>query len=410
MSQKKNLVIIGGSFAGLSAAHYFFKHVLPSLPEKNNYHVTIVDSSKEFMFRFAALRAVASAKLMPTSEFFFPIEDALKKYDSKFYTIIQSKAISLDTDACTVMLELAKSESKTQTLSYNALVLATGTRTQSPMFSLHSGRETVEEALKEMHERLPQAKSILISGGGPTGIETAGELGEHLNGRAYWFQSELKNPRVKITVLSGAGKILPRLRPEIARKAESYLAQVGVEVIHNKRAVSSTENGDGSTTVVLDDSESMTADIYIPAAGVIPNTEWLPKSLLTENGYVKMNTMTLRVDEAGPRVYALGDVGSYTRGGVMDMYDAVPVGMSNMKRDLLAAATSDKGIAEDRDRPYVPNLTESQLVPIGRSKGVGSFRGWRLPSFLVWFFKGRYYLTDTVAQEIYTGSKWDKLS
>jgi hypothetical protein len=227
------------------------------------------------------------------------------------------------------------------------------------MFSLHSGREEVEEALNQMQEWLPQAKSILITGGGPTGIETAGELGEHLNGRAYWFQSKLRNPRVNITVLSGAGKTLPRLRAAIAKEAESHLSQVGVEVVHNKRAVSFKENDDGTTTVILDDGESMTADIYIPAAGVMPNTEWLPKS-------------------------------------------------PSPKGDLLAAATSNKGIAEGKDRPYVPNLTENQLVPIGRSKGVGSFRDWRLPRFLVWLFKGRHYLTDTVAKEIYSGSKWDK--
>jgi NADH dehydrogenase FAD-containing subunit len=367
-----------------------------------------MDSSKEFMFRFTAPRAVSSTKLMPASEFFFPIEGAFQKYDSKFYTVIQGKAISLDTTACTITLEIVDSESKTQTLPYHTLILATGTRTHSPMFSLHSGREEVEEALNQMQEWLPQAKSILITSGWPTGIETAGELGEHLNDRAYWFQSKLRNPRVKITVLSGAGRILPRLRPAIVKQAESYLSQVGVEVVHNKRAVSFKENDDGTTTVILDDGESMTADIYIPAAGVMPNIEWLPKSLLTQGGYVKTNGTTLRVDEAGPRVYALGDVGSYTRGGVMDMYDAVPVALTNMKGDLLAAATSNKGIAEGKDRLYVPNLTESQLVPIGRSKGVRSFRGWRLPSFLVWLFKGRHYLTDTVAKEIYSGSKWDK--
>jgi hypothetical protein len=75
-----------------------------------------MDSSKEFMFRFAAPRAVSSTKLMPASEFFFPIEGAFQKYDSKFYTVIQGKAISLDTTTCTITLELVDSESKTQTL------------------------------------------------------------------------------------------------------------------------------------------------------------------------------------------------------------------------------------------------------------------------------------------------------
>ncbi|KFY81286.1 hypothetical protein V500_11547 [Pseudogymnoascus sp. VKM F-4518 (FW-2643)] len=405
---KKNVVIVGGSFAGLSAAHYFLRHILPSLPYKDNYHVNIVDTSKDFMFRFAATRAVASAKLMQTSNFFFPIADAFLQYNPKSYTFVHAKAISVDTVTRTITFEHGVSGLESQKLSYDALVIATGTRTPSPMLSLQSTREGVDDALKENHKRLQYARTILVAGGGPTGVETAGELGEHLNGRTYWFLSKLQNPRTKITLLSGGKKILPRLRPTIAKQAEKYLAQVGVEVIHGIRVDSYKENDDGTTTALLDNGEALTTDIYIPAAGVEPNTEWLPQALLNERGYIKTNKVTLRVDEAGPRVYALGDVGSYTHGGVLDIYDAVPVALANMKRDLLAATISENAIPEGKDLLYRPNLTETQIVPIGRSKGVGAFRGWRLPSLVVWFIKGRKYMTDTVAVEIHSGSKWDK--
>ncbi|KAH8590055.1 hypothetical protein B0O99DRAFT_599318 [Bisporella sp. PMI_857] len=406
--QKKNIVIVGGSFAGLSAAHYFLKHVMPSLPHKDNYHVNIIDTSKDFMFRIAAPRAVASSKLMPISNFFFPIADAFLQYNSNTYTFIHAKAVAVDTTTCSITLKPANPGSEPYKVPYHALVFATGTRTLSPMLSLQTTKEGVEDALKEMHRRLQHAKTILIQGGGPTAVEIAGELAEHLNGRTYWFLSKLQNPRVKIILLSGSKKLLPRLRPTIAKQAEGYLAQVGVEVAYSKYVVSSKENRDGTTTIVLDNNEVMTADVYIPAAGVQPNTEWLPQALLNEKGYIKTNRATLRVDEAGPRVYALGDVGSYTHGGVMDLYDAVPVALANMKRDLLAATTSDEGFPEGKDIPYKPNLAESQLVPIGQSKGVGAFRGWRLPSPLVWFFKGRSYMINTVAVEIHSGSKWDK--
>lgn len=411
--QRKNVVIVGGSFAGLSAAHYFLRHILPSLPSKDNYHVNIVDTSKDFMFRFAAPRAVASTKLMQTSSFFFPIADAFRQYNPKSYTFVHAKAVSIDTATRMITLEHGVSGREPQKLRYHALVIASGTRTPSPMLSLQSTRKDVEDSLKEFHKRLQYARTILVAGGGPTGVETAGELGEHLNGRAYWFLSKPQNPRVKITLLSGGKKILPRLRRTIAEQAEQYLTRVGVEVIHSIRVASYKENDDGTTTVLLDNGDALTTDIYIPAAGVEPNTEWLPQAVLNERGYVKTNKATLRVDDAGPRVYALGDVGNYTYGGVMDIYDAVPVALANMKRDLLAATSSKNEISENvslegKDMIYKPNLTETQIVPIGRSKGVGAFRGWRLPSFVVWFIKGRKYMTDTVAVEIHGGSKWDK--
>ena len=408
--KKKNIIVLGGSFAGLSAAHYFLKHVSPSLPDPLDYHLSIVNPSKDFMFRIAAPRAISCPDLMPTSKFFFPIADAFKQYDSQLYTIIQGKATALDTAARTVTIQVGDSTVSTQQILYHALVIATGSRTTSALFSIDSGRQQVEAAFKDIHQRLQQAKTILIAGGGPTGVETAGEIGESLNGKACSFSSRLKNPKVQITLLSGSNKILPGLRTSIADQAESYLGKVGVEVIHNKRAVSSKDNGDGTTTVTLDNGEIIRSDIYIEAVGVIPNTEWLEDSLLNETGHVKTNKASLRVDDAGPRVYALGDVGSYTRGGVMDMYDAVPVALCNMRKDLIAAGSTNRSVAESTDRVYAPNLAENQLVPIGRSRGVGAFKGWWLSSFIVWFFKGRDYLIGTVAVEMYSGSKWDKAS
>jgi hypothetical protein len=59
------------------------------------------------------------------------------------------------------------------------------------------------------------------------------------------------------------------------------------------------------------------------------------------------------------------------------------------------------------DKLYKPNLTETQVVPIGRSKGVGALFGWRVPSIMVWFIKGRDYMLSFQGP-IVDGSKWDK--
>ena len=62
--------------------------------------------------------------------------------------------------------------------------------------------------------------------------------------------------------------------------------------------------------MVLHDGEELDADIYIPATGVRPMSEYVPQDLKDKKGYVINNESTLRVDAAGPRVYAVGDVGS----------------------------------------------------------------------------------------------------
>lgn len=91
----------------------------------------------------------------------------------------------------------------------------------------------------------------------------------------------------------------------------------------------------------------------------------------------------------------------------MDIYDAIPVLMTNIQRDLLAAHENTNAKPTGGDRKYKNNTSKTQLVPIGRSKGVGAFNGGRLPSFMVCMIKGRDYLSGA-AVEIVTGSKWNK--
>lgn len=409
----KEIVVLGGSFAGLSIAHYLLKHVIPAVPESQSYHVTLVSTSSHFMGRIASPRAVTSEKLMPDEKVFLPIDTAFKQYGNKM-TFIHGTATDMDPTARTVTINTPAGAS--ETIAYYSLVLATGTKTHSPLLGLITDHHVVKESWVKFRAALPTAKSIVIAGGGPAGVETAGELGEYLNGKAGMFESELKNPKVAITVVTSDKKILPALRPAIALKAEKLLAKVGVNVIKEARVESVTPSEAGAQTSSLDDvianatihlsnGTTMDADLYIPATGVKPNTEFVPKNLLTDRGYVETDPKTLRVTAAGPRVYALGDVGSYTRGGVMDIYDAVPVLATNIKRDLRFA----EGQATGEDRPYKPNLTETQIVPIGQSKGVGAIFGWKLPSFFVWAIKGRDYFAG-MSPDMVNGNKWKKES
>lgn len=426
----KTILVLGSSYGGISSAHYTLKHIIPALPNKGEgYTVTLVGPTDQFFARPASPRAVVSTKLIPTEKCFFDFQKHFKQYGEGKFTYIKGIATASDTSARTVTI--TKVNGETETISYYALVIATGTRTPSPLLSLHTDDQYVKDAWKVFQEALPNAKSIVIAGGGPASIETAGELGEFLNGKAGFFSSKLENPKVPITVVTMDSKILPILRPSLATKAETLLAKLGVTVIKNAKVESVSPVGAGqedpstndlskivqATTITLSNGKTLEADIYLPATGVTPNTDFLSKDLLNEKGYVDNNGTTLRVDKAGPRVYAVGDVGSYTVGGILDIYDAVPICMTNMKRDLLHYATlndsdameAEKAKPAGKDRPYKWNKGETQLVPIGRSSGVGAVFGWRLPGFMVWAIKGRDYMLG-FAEPIYTGSKWDKES
>ncbi|KAE8135336.1 hypothetical protein BDV38DRAFT_272862 [Aspergillus pseudotamarii] len=300
----------------------------------------------------------------------------------------------------------------TDTIDFHALVIATGASTPSPLLGLNHDVGDLRENWIAFRKALSTAKSILISGGGPAGVETAGELGEYLNGRAWWFHSQLANPKVPITVVTSGPQILPLLRPSLASLAEQYLAQVGVTVIKSARVQNVAPTADSKdaltakTTVTLEDGQALGADLYIPATGTRANAGFIDRSLLTPDGRVDTNPSTLRVDKAGPRVYAIGDVSSWARPTVHFIVEAIPVLCANMKRDLLHAAGEDEGSAGE-DRLFKEDTRETQLVPIGKSKGVGAAMGYRLPSFLVWLMKGRDYWLWTT-EKLWSGRQWSK--
>lgn len=422
MADTRNIVVLGASWAGLSFAHYYLKHIhsLAKAATPNViYKLIIVDPSTHFYWKVGSPRSLVDVKELPHDQMFTPIEKGLKQYPADAYTFIQAEATSLDTTARTVTVN-NKANGQKNTIPYYSLIIATGTKTPSPLTGLQGVHTDTVKALEEMNKRLAGAKEVIIAGGGPVAVEVAGEIGERYNAAGK---------KVNITIITANDKILPVLRPALSFKAEKLLNKVGVTVIYKTRVEkaesasgtkNANENGtgvgppgamDGKTTVFLDNGKTMTADVYIPATGVTPNTSFLPDSLIDSTGYVKTNKSTLRVDAAGPRVYCIGDVGNYSRGGILDCYAAIPALAINMTNDLalgFANAGQHTGPSK-KDKIFTPDTSETQVVPVGRKGGVGAYNGWKLPSFAVSMAKGKDYMIG-MRGEVTDGTKWKKPS
>ena len=411
-ASQKNIVILGGSYSGLSTAHYLLKHAIPHLPNKTSYQVIVVSASSEAMCRPACPRALLSDDMFPQDKLFINIPKAFERYPKGSFKFIHGTATDLDHTNRTVSISLAIGS--TEKIDFHALLIATGSSTSSPLLGLNRDTAFLRKSWTAFREALPTAKSIAIVGAGPTGIELAGELGEFLNGRAGWFSSKLVDPKVSVSVVTADSKILPNVRPAIAETAEKYLAKVGVTIIKNSRVTTvephdaGTDNVTTKTTLTLKDGTTMDADLYIPATGMRPNTTFIHEELLTADGRVDTNASTLRVDKGGPRLYALGDAASYARPAIHLILDAIPVLCANIKRDLLLASGKENN-SVGGDRVFKVDTRETQLVPIGRSKGVGAVMGYRLPSFMVWLIKGRDYWLWTTGG-LWSGKQWTKES
>lgn len=235
MSETRNIIFLGASYAGISATHYFLKHVYPRLPSSPTikYQVILINASPKWYLRHASPRAIADTNLMPNEKIFIDIEPGFKQYGDKVKFIV-GKATSWDPEKR--VLFVSEPAGKEIAISYHALVLSTGSKSHSAIWSSYgNGHEEIEAALADANVQVKAAKSIVIAGGGPAGVETAGEIAEALNGTPGWFQSRPKNPKAQITLITSADKLLPRLRPAIAKEAERGLNRLGVDVKYNTK-------------------------------------------------------------------------------------------------------------------------------------------------------------------------------
>lgn len=354
MTQIRNIVVLGASFSGLGTAHYIAKHILPQLQKTadTKYVLHLVDPSTHFWWHIAAPREIVNPENLKPEQCFVPTMDGFKQYGNLRDSIIfhHGTATTLDTEARTVTVSLH--EGGSESLEYYALVIATGVKSPTAATTLHGDHNISLKALKDMNTKLASAKEVIISGGGPVGVEIAGEVAVQLKGKAT------------VTLYSGSSKILPVFSESRAAKGQKLLEKAGVKVIHNAKITGSQETADGKTELTLDNGTSATCDVYIPAYGVTPNSDFVPANLKTEKGNVKTNATTLRVDGAGPRVYAAGDIAGVDNGGVLNMYNTLPILGANIAHDLLADAKA--GSVAEKKYTYKPG--ETQFVPVSSAK------------------------------------------
>jgi len=426
-----NIVVLGASYAGLAVAHRFLDHTINQLritSSAPNYRLIVVSPSTHLYWNVAAPRALVSPDLLNDDQLFIPIEQALHRHRAHNPSIVQGEAIALDTSARTVTVELIGSTAqklasqinkrksvvgipldlKVQTIAYHALIIATGSSAQSELLSLHGPHLHTLGALNAFHARLEAAECIVVSGGGCSGVEVAGQLAAHLKKRRT-------KPPTRVVLISGADSCLPtQPKANVSTKAQRQLEKLGVEVIHNVRVLAAKEDYSptGQTRVGLSSGSSILADLYIPCSGTSPNTSFLPTTMKDKHGYIRTNASTLRVDEAvaGTNVYAIGDCASYSRNCLQDVYSAVPTLMQNLLNDLLAheyrLASPHGGNQAEIDAlvddVYEQRPRDTMVVPIGRFGGVGYLRDMVVPSAVAHWLKGRDFLvkrTRRVAEE-----------
>jgi apoptosis-inducing factor 2 len=406
-----NIVVIGGSYAGLSVAHRLLRNIIKELRTTKSsprYRVILISPSKRLYWNVAAPRALADSKLVSRDKAFVPFLQSFKKYPSDKFLFIEGEAVAVNCTQRTMQVREKKSqdqgadeENSLRTVAYHALVIATGTSSHSELLSLHESEKRTSAALERFSRKLDYVSSVVIAGGGPSGVECAGQIATWTRRRRKLDRKasdQTSSDNLDITLISGHRRLLPQLPRQVGTSAERKLTKLGVRVMNNVRLVTAQQLPSKATHCVLSNDMTVKCDLFIPATGQTPNTAFLPENILTGSSYVAVDQKDMRVTRAGKRVYAIGSCCAIERNTLRDILRAVPVLCHNLRNDLwefevrLQNPFGTKDAAgPKRDKFIRKKHGMTQICPITRWGGVGVYRGWVLPSFTVWLLKGRDY-------------------
>ncbi len=205
--------------------------------------------------------------------------------------VIVGKAVSLDKKAHTVTLESGES------LSYERLVLATGTEAVMPHIEgvdkkgVFSIRKSMS-AMTALREEVGKAKNIVITGGGFIGAEFADELS--------------RMPGKEIHVIEMMPKLLyTAFDDEFCDEVYQILDSAGIRLHMNSR-VASIDCQEKAESVTLEGGGSIPADMVLVSIGAIPSIDLAKKAGLriTDRGSIWVDDY-MRTD--AEEIFAVGD-------------------------------------------------------------------------------------------------------
>src|SRR5262245_34501776 len=228
MSTPKKVLIVGGGFAGLNAAK--------ALRHARDITVTLVDRRNHHLFQ-PLLYQVAMAGLSP-AEIAAPIRNILSGYPN--LNVLQGEIVSVDFGRKVAIADFGE-------LPYDYLLLARGA--QHSYFGhpewepFAPGLKTVEQATElrrrvlsalEAAERTNDAAerkrqwTFVVVGGGPTGVELAGAIGEMSRFTLDRDFKHIDSKLARVILIEAGPRILSTFDAELASKAVRALEELGV--------------------------------------------------------------------------------------------------------------------------------------------------------------------------------------
>ncbi|WP_201769240.1 NAD(P)/FAD-dependent oxidoreductase [Fervidicella metallireducens] len=302
MGEKKRIIVLGAGYGGVLTAKKLGKR----FKKDENVEIVLIDK-KPYHTMLTELHEVAAGRVSEDS-----IRIDLKKiFAKRKVNVVLDEILEID-----FKKKILKSVDNTY--EYDFLVIGTGC--QPACFGIPGVEEythklwSYEDAvsLKEQilsmfrnaakerdKKKREQLLTFVVVGGGFTGIEMIGELGEWKDRLCKDFS--IDTSEVKLYVVDALPKILPIFPDKLIKKAENRLTKLGIKIITNAAITKVTKD-----RVILSEDRVLEAKTIIWAAGV-EGSEIVGKMELEQKGRKRIVTNSMLQTLDYENVYVVGD-------------------------------------------------------------------------------------------------------
>lgn len=371
-SELPRVVIVGAGFGGLSAAR-----ALRNAPVQ----VTVIDRRNHHLFQ-PLLYQVATAELSP-ADISMPIRGILR--GQRNAEVIMAEVTGVEPENKRVLM----GESF---IPYDYLVLATGA--QHSYFG-HEEWDQFAPGLKSIPDATAIRRRILLTfekaeiesdpaqqqalltfvvvGAGPTGVEMAGAIADLAHKSIVRDFRRISPKSARIILVEAGPRILATFPESLARKAQTELEHLGVEVRTGQAVEQVTECG------VVIHGETIPASTVVWAAGVkaSPAGKWLGAEVDRAGRVIIERDLTL---PGQPDIFVIGDTASLSERG-KPLPGVAPVAM---QQGRFVAETIRRRLKGETARKAFHYTDKGNLATVGRSFAIADLGLVKLSGFIAW--------------------------
>lgn len=384
------IVILGGGFAGVTAAVELAKRCRGALP----VHITLLSAQNFFLF--TPMLAEAATGAVESRHVVYPIRPLCGEWGVEFGEVWVD---AVDLDRRLVLARLRRS-SVQQQVHFDHLVLALGATPNVDVVpgaaahaltfkeagdAVHIRNQVIDlfeaAALTEDPWRQRKLLTFVVVGAGHAGTELVAALEELTRGILLRHYPSIPADRIRLVLVGNA--VLPQTATNLATYAKERLVARGIEIVTTRAAEVSAKG------LHLQDGRLIESGCVIWTAGnrVSPVVAALPLAK-ARDGRLLVNEF-FEVQGGAPDVYALGDNASQTDPHTQAPYVATAQVAIRQARFLARQLE-----AKLTGRPRTPFRFKvlGEMVPLSRRTAVADLRGLKLLGFPAWLMWKTVYM------------------